>query len=55
MDGYKRFIQDLMDQFRIDGVTPPPSTGLINGIGRYNGGPLVPYAVISVEQGKRYR
>ncbi|KAF5345415.1 hypothetical protein D9756_010969 [Leucocoprinus leucothites] len=30
-------------------------SGLINGKGRFNGGPLVPYAVVNVEQGKRYR
>ncbi|KAG9318181.1 multicopper oxidase-domain-containing protein [Chiua virens] len=28
---------------------------LINGRGRYEGGPMTPLAVISVEQGKRYR
>ena len=28
---------------------------LINGLGRYIGGPLTPLAVINVEQGKRYR
>ncbi|KAG1793124.1 laccase [Suillus plorans] len=28
---------------------------LINGLGRYPGGPLSPLAVINVEQGKRYR
>ncbi|KAF5360046.1 hypothetical protein D9758_007627 [Tetrapyrgos nigripes] len=34
---------------------PVPDTGLINGVGRYNGGPQVPWARINVEQGKRYR
>ncbi|KAF5360195.1 hypothetical protein D9758_011376 [Tetrapyrgos nigripes] len=28
---------------------------LINGVGRYPGGPKVPLAIINVEQGKRYR
>jgi iron transport multicopper oxidase len=28
---------------------------LINGLGRYPGGPLAPLSVINVEQGKRYR
>ncbi|KAJ8584635.1 laccase [Rhizopogon salebrosus TDB-379] len=28
---------------------------LINGLGRYPGGPMTPLAVINVEQGKRYR
>ncbi|KAJ7920599.1 laccase 3 [Mycena leptocephala] len=31
------------------------SPGLINGKGRYVGGPLVPYAVITVKKGLRYR
>ena len=36
----------------------PPCTAnatLINGRGRYAGGPMSPLAVINVEQGKRYR
>ena len=32
-----------------------PDSGLINGVGRYVGGPEVPYAVVNVDQGKRYR
>ncbi|KAF5323276.1 hypothetical protein D9619_013491 [Psilocybe cf. subviscida] len=34
---------------------PIPDTGLINGIGRYNGGPQVVRARINVQSGKRYR
>jgi hypothetical protein len=30
-------------------------SGLFNGRGRYNGGPLTPYAVSKVNKGKRYR
>ncbi|KAJ7663168.1 laccase [Mycena polygramma] len=54
-DWYHSPAAGLMDQFKVDGVTPVPSSGLINGIGRYNGGPEVPWAVINVVQGKRYR
>ncbi|KAJ6528910.1 Cupredoxin [Mycena capillaripes] len=54
-DWYHSPAAGLMDQFKIDGATPVPSSGLINGIGRYNGGPEVPWAVINVVQGKRYR
>jgi len=36
-------------------VVPIPDSGVINGIGRYNGGPAVPFAVVNVEAGKRYR
>lgn len=36
---------------------PPftPDSTLINGLGRYAGGPKSPLAVVNVEQGKRYR
>ncbi|KAJ7451413.1 laccase 17 [Mycena latifolia] len=54
-DWYHTPAAQLMDQYKLDGVTPVPSSGLINGVGRYVGGPEVPYAVITVEQGKRYR
>ncbi|KAJ7113583.1 laccase 6 [Mycena epipterygia] len=37
------------------GIVPVQDSGLINGVGRYAGGPLVPYAVITVKQGLRYR
>ncbi|KAJ7916089.1 laccase 3 [Mycena leptocephala] len=37
------------------GIVPVQDSGLINGKGRYVGGPLVPYAVITVKQGLRYR
>ncbi|KAG1787546.1 multicopper oxidase, partial [Suillus variegatus] len=35
--------------------TPPSGLGLIDGLGRYPGGPKSPLSVINVEQGKRYR
>ncbi|KAJ7923516.1 laccase 2 precursor [Mycena leptocephala] len=34
---------------------PAPASTLINGLGRYTGGPAVPLAVISVVKGLRYR
>ncbi|THU79873.1 laccase [Dendrothele bispora CBS 962.96] len=34
---------------------PIPDSGLINGVGRFIGGPEVPWARIDVEAGKRYR
>ncbi|CAK5278112.1 unnamed protein product [Mycena citricolor] len=34
---------------------PKPSSTLINGLGRYPGGPASPLSVINVKQGKRYR
>ncbi|KAJ7018613.1 laccase [Mycena alexandri] len=37
------------------GIVPVQDSALINGVGRYNGGQLIPYAVISVKHGLRYR
>jgi len=37
------------------GAADNPAAILINGLGRYPGGPDVPLSVITVEQGKRYR
>ncbi|CAE6446576.1 unnamed protein product [Rhizoctonia solani] len=36
-------------------LSPVPDSGLINGKGRYVGGPEVPRSVINVTRGKRYR
>jgi len=36
-------------------VVPIPDSVLINGVGRFQGGPEVPFSVINVESGKRYR
>ncbi|KAJ7438293.1 Cupredoxin [Mycena galericulata] len=36
-------------------TTPFPNSTLINGLGRYEGGPLSDLAVINVSPGKRYR
>ncbi|KAF7291435.1 Laccase 17 [Mycena indigotica] len=54
-DWYHAPAEALMEQFVRDGHEPVPDSGLINGVGRYKGGPAVPWAVISVVQGKRYR
>lgn len=54
-DWYHEVAPDAQDGFFKSGTVPIPDSGLINGKGRYIGGPLVPFAVINVEQGKRYR
>ncbi|KAJ7062597.1 putative laccase [Mycena amicta] len=54
-DWYHSPAEQLTDQFRDSGSEPVPDTGLINGVGRYIGGPAVPWAVINVVRGKRYR
>ncbi|KAJ6579664.1 laccase [Mycena vulgaris] len=54
-DWYHSPAEGLMAQFKLDGHEPVPDSGLINGVGRYVGGPEVPWSVINVEAGKRYR
>lgn len=39
----------------LDGTTPAPISTLINGKGRYAGGPVVPLSVIAVRPNRRYR
>ncbi|KAJ7211771.1 laccase [Mycena pura] len=43
------------DSFFKTGIVPVQDSGLINGKGRFAGGPEVPYAVITVKKGLRYR
>ncbi|KAJ6596282.1 laccase [Mycena vulgaris] len=54
-DWYHKPAEELMAQFKIDDKEPVPDSGLINGVGRYVGGPAVPWAVVNVVKGKRYR
>ncbi|KAJ7676837.1 laccase 17 [Mycena polygramma] len=54
-DWYHSPAEGLMAQFKKDGHEPVPDSGLINGVGRYVGGPAVPWAVVNVIKGKRYR
>jgi iron transport multicopper oxidase len=37
------------------GIVPVSDTGTFNGVGRFNGGPEVPFSVVNVVAGKRYR
>ncbi|KAJ8487814.1 hypothetical protein ONZ45_g14188 [Pleurotus djamor] len=54
-DWYHDLAPHAQNQFFQTGLVPVPDSGLVNGVGRFKGGPLVPYAVINVEHGKRYR
>ncbi|KAJ7140596.1 laccase 17, partial [Mycena crocata] len=53
-DWYHTPAEVLMAQFKKDGKEPVPDSGLINGVGRYVGGPAIPWAVVNVVAGKRY-
>ncbi|KAJ7584002.1 laccase 6 [Mycena floridula] len=54
-DWYHELAPAAQNEFFQSKTVPIPDSGLINGVGRFNNGPLVPYAVINVIQGKRYR
>ncbi|KAI0322955.1 laccase 6 [Amylostereum chailletii] len=54
-DWYHTVAPDAQDQFFKSHNVPIPDSGLINGVGRFVGGDKVPYAVINVEHGRRYR
>ncbi|PFH53178.1 multicopper oxidase [Amanita thiersii Skay4041] len=54
-DWYHDLAPHAQKVFFQQGVVPIPDSGLINGRGRFIGGPQVPFAVVSVEKGKRYR
>ncbi|THU89661.1 laccase 3 [Dendrothele bispora CBS 962.96] len=43
------------NEFIRTATVPNPDSGLINGRGRFDGGDEVPYAIVNVEYGKRYR
>ncbi|KAF9443770.1 multicopper oxidase [Macrolepiota fuliginosa MF-IS2] len=45
----------LLDNYVATGVVPVSDSGTVNGIGRFQGGPEVPWAVINVQKGRRYR
>ncbi|KAG7093231.1 hypothetical protein E1B28_006917 [Marasmius oreades] len=46
---------DSLAFFAAHDMIPVADTGLINGVGRFNGGPAIPFAVVNVVQHRRYR
>ncbi|RDB26212.1 Laccase-1 [Hypsizygus marmoreus] len=54
-DWYHGLAPEAQKKFFTSGTVPIPDSSLINGVGRYNGGPLVPFAIVNVVRGKRYR
>ncbi|KAF5384016.1 hypothetical protein D9757_006916 [Collybiopsis confluens] len=45
----------LLAGYVATGIVPVSDSGTFNGIGRFQGGPEVPFHVVNVVQGKRYR
>ncbi|KAL9711773.1 hypothetical protein Ac2012v2_004845 [Leucoagaricus gongylophorus] len=54
-DWWQQTTPPLLDSYVATGIVPVSDSGTVNGIGRFNGGPEVPWAVINVVKGKRYR
>ncbi|KAF8608186.1 laccase 16 [Ceratobasidium sp. AG-I] len=54
-DWYHRPSNGLVEEYFKSGQEPVPDAGLINGRGRYKGGPAAPWSVFNVQKGKRYR
>ncbi|KAG6897164.1 hypothetical protein C0992_003670 [Termitomyces sp. T32_za158] len=45
----------LLAGYVATGIVPVSDSGTFNGVGRFQGGPEVPFFVQNVEAGKRYR
>ncbi|KAJ7127291.1 Cu-oxidase-domain-containing protein [Mycena crocata] len=45
----------MLPQYVATGIIPVSDSSTVNGVARYNGGPAVPWAVVNVVKGKRYR
>ncbi|KIK71527.1 hypothetical protein GYMLUDRAFT_254725 [Collybiopsis luxurians FD-317 M1] len=45
----------LLAGYVATGIVPVSDSGTFNGVGRFQGGPEVPFHVVNVVQGKRYR
>ncbi|KAF9256552.1 Cu-oxidase-domain-containing protein [Marasmius fiardii PR-910] len=46
---------DSLAFFAANDIIPVADTGTFNGVGRFNGGPALPFAVVNVVQHRRYR
>ncbi|KAJ6485209.1 Cu-oxidase-domain-containing protein [Mycena vulgaris] len=45
----------MLPQYEATGIIPVSDSSTFNGVARFNGGPAVPWAVVNVVKGKRYR
>ncbi|KAG8688139.1 hypothetical protein FRC11_005987, partial [Ceratobasidium sp. 423] len=54
-DWYHTPAPALGEEYIDSGKEPVPDSGLINGRGRYKGGPAAPWSVFTIQKGKRYR
>ncbi|KIK53297.1 hypothetical protein GYMLUDRAFT_250550 [Collybiopsis luxurians FD-317 M1] len=54
-DWWQNSTLPMLAGYEATGIVPVSDSGTFNGVGRYNGGPEVPWPVVNVVQGKRYR
>ncbi|KAI0030477.1 Cu-oxidase-domain-containing protein [Vararia minispora EC-137] len=54
-DWWQNTSTSLLAGYEATGVVPISDSGTVNGVGRYQGGPEVPWPVLNVVHGKRYR
>nr|QPA20093.1 laccase 10 [Amylostereum areolatum] len=54
-DWWQNSTLPLLAHYEATGIVPVSDSGTVNGVGRYQGGPEVPFPVFTVEKGKRYR
>lgn len=54
-DWWQNSTLPMLAGYEATGIVPVSDSGTINGKGRFQGGPAVPFAVINVVRGKRYR
>ncbi|KAJ7127292.1 Cu-oxidase-domain-containing protein [Mycena crocata] len=45
----------MLPHYEAIGIIPVSDSSTVNGVARYNGGPAVPWSVVNVVKGKRYR
>lgn len=54
-DWWQNSTLPLLTAYEATGIVPVSDSGTVNGAGRFQGGPAVPFAVTNVISGKRYR
>ncbi|KAF8071931.1 Cu-oxidase-domain-containing protein [Lyophyllum atratum] len=54
-DWWQNSTLPMLAGYEATGIVPVSDSGTVNGVGRYQGGPAVPFAVTNVASGKRYR
>ncbi|KAF5392985.1 hypothetical protein D9757_001165 [Collybiopsis confluens] len=54
-DWWQNSTLPMLAGYEATGIVPVSDSGTFNGVGRFQGGPEVPWPIVNVVQGKRYR